>query len=365
MRVLQLGKRSVITQAVVALGVIGCGDSGPDVPFDPAGTTADLEAVGATFESPTFASFSSFSLLFDAALGGTPMVPASAAAIDVRGKAPAGLRALAARSASKLAGLMRTRADRNFSASVTAIPADLNGKTFVYDGGSYVPSDLPGAPDKGVRFLLYAVNPASFEPIEPLDPIGYVDLIDRSGSSTEAAQVVVVSGSTTYLDYTVTATGTATGAKLTVTGFVTDGVNRANVNLRSTLTSDGDLSLIYSLDVPERDVSIDLTLNASGLDQQGGTMDIELDLRGPNGVVAMSGQFSETGGTLAVRVGGDLFATINSAGGAGPVITGADGNPLSDADVEALGRIFSLTGEAFALFDGMVGPVGAFLDSGA
>ena len=37
-------------------------------------------------------------------------------------------------------------------------------------------------------------------------------------------------------------------------------------------------------------------------------------MSGPNGTVSMSGQFTEAGGTIVVRVNGDVFANITSEG---------------------------------------------------
>ena len=65
-----------------------------------------------------------------------------------------------------------------------------------------------------MRFILYAVDPVSYAPIEPLVETGHVDLIDLSGGTTQAARVLVVSGNTTYVDYTVTATAGASSASV-------------------------------------------------------------------------------------------------------------------------------------------------------
>ena len=365
MRVLQVAKRSVTLLAAVSVVLTGCGDTGPDVPFNPAGTSADMEAVDAAFGSSTFASFSSLSVLFDAAYTGAPLVSSSAVAMDIRGRGAAGMRAAAMRSAQRLAGLLPAAANKSFSASSAAIPAGIAGKTYEYSGGTYVPTDRTGAPANGVRFLLYAVDPVTFTPVEPLVETGYVDVTDLSGTNTRSARVEVVSGNTTYLDYTVTVTATATVGQVTVIGFVTDGTTRANINLRSTITQIAGLTLFYALDVPQRDFSINLRMTATGLDQQSGTIDIDLGLSGPNGSISMRGQFSETGGTLTVRVNGNPFATLTSSGAGVPVITGADGQPLSDEDAEALRGIFEMTGEAFTSFDEMVVPVGAFLEPAA
>jgi hypothetical protein len=327
------------------------------VPFNPTGTSTDIEAVNAAFGSSTFASFSSLSVLFDAAYG-APLVSASAAAMDIRASGAAGMRAAAIRSAQRLAGLL-PGARTSFSAPSAAISAAIAGTTFEYSGGTYVAGVRTGAPANGVRFLLYAVDPVTFAPVLPLVETGYADITDLSGSSTQAARVQVVSGGTTYLDYTVTASS-LTGT-ITVVGFVTDGTYRANVNLRASLSSAGVLTLVYGLDVPQRDVSIDLTMTMTGLDTGTAAININLTMSGPNGTVSLSGQFTSTGGTLTVRTGGRTFATITVTGTAEPVITGADGLPITEEDAAALRGIFEITTGAFISFDQMLAPVTFFL----
>ncbi len=117
-----------------------------------------------------------------------------------------------------------------------------------------------------MRFLLYAINPVTLLPVEPLVEVGYVELTDLSGASTQAARVVVVSEGTTYLNYTVAVTASATAGQVTVAGFVSDGTIQANLNLRSTISRTAGLTLLYTLEVPQRDVSISLTMTATGLD---------------------------------------------------------------------------------------------------
>lgn len=363
MSVLQLAKHSVTVLAAVSVALTGCGDSGPDVPFNPAGTSADMEAMNTSFASPVFGSFATFSLQFDAALGTAPLISASAQALDFRrATTVAGLRAAARRNAQRVAGLAPKLRNQSFSASSAAIPAEVAGKTFEYVDGSYVPGDRLGAPTNGVRFLIYAVNPVTWEPVLPLQEVGYVELTDLSGSSTQAARVVVVSGETTYLDYTVSSSAGATSGLITVAGFVTDGTIRANLNLRATVTQAAGLTLAYTVDVPQRDLSIDLSMTMTGLDPQSGTMGINLSVSGPNGRISMFGELTEAGGTLTVRVNGATFAAITSNGTAEPVITGPSGQPLSDDEAAALQRVFEVTGEAFTSFDVMIAPVGAFME---
>jgi len=366
MRVLQCTKRSVTLMAVACVALSACGDSGPDVPFNPTGTTEDAQAVADAFSSEAFGSFSTFSVYFDAALGTpAPVISSSAQAFNFRRATTAGeLRAAATRNARRIADLTRAK-HKSFSAETAAIPAEVAGKTFEFDGIGYVPTDRTGAPANGVRFIIYAVNPVTFEPSLPLTEVGYVQLNDLSGSNIQAARVIVVSGETTYLDYTVTATATVTGGRVTVVGFVTDGQYTANVNLRSTVNESAGFTLLYTLDVPQRDVAIDLTMSTSGLDPETSVIEIDLSMSGPNGTVSMSGQFSETGGTLAVRVNGKVFATMTASGAGEPVITGANGQPLSDEDAVALRNIFEITGAAFIAFDEMVLPVAIFLEPAA
>jgi len=364
MRVLQFAKRSVVTVALVSVALTGCGgDSSPDAPFNPAGTSADLQAMNSTFGFDAFASFSTFSVMFDAALGGSPIISSSVAALDVRAKTTQGMRAAAVRSAQRLGAMLQRRQGASLQSgrvAAAAVPAGVAGKTFVYDPNSaaYVASDLTGAPNNGVRFILYAVDPVSYTPVEPLVETGHVDLIDLSAGTTQAARVLVVSGGTTYVDYTVTATSGTSSGRVTVIGMVTDGTTQANINLRSTITYTAGLTLTYSLDVPQREVSVDLGVNVSDVSQQNSPINVNLVMAGPNGTIVLSGQFTDTSGTLNIRVSGHAFATITTDGTT-TTITRNDGTPLTDDEEQALEGIFEMQSSAFVSFDQMLAPVGA------
>jgi hypothetical protein len=333
------------------------------VPFNPAGTSADLDAVGSTFSSPTFSSFAALSPKFDAALAGAPIISTSAAAMDIRGTGgAAGMRAAAVQSARRLAAILGQPTKQGLSASMMAIPASVAGKTLEYDlaTGTYVVSSRPLLASNTVRFILYAVDPVTLLPVNPLVETGYVDLIDRTVGTTKSAEVIVVSGTTTYLDYTITATSTTSSGRVTVIGYVTDGTVQANVVLRSVLTFTGGLTLSYSLKVPQRDVSIDLTLTATDITQQTGIITVNLAITGPNGTVSMTGQFTSTTGLLHVRINGVAFATITT-NGTTTTITRDDGQPLSTDEMGSMNRVFELQAGAFASFDQMLAPVGTLI----
>src|SRR5918994_4846575 len=170
MRVLQFAKLSVVTVALVSMSLVGCGgESTPDAPFNPTGTTADLQAMNSTFASPAFASFSTFSVMFDAALGGAPIISTSKAALDIRGRTPAGIRAAAVGSAQRLAATLRPGTGAGISSSsathdgqaLAAVPAEVAGKNFPFPPtpGGYSPPPPARAPPKGVGVFFYAVEP--------------------------------------------------------------------------------------------------------------------------------------------------------------------------------------------------------------
>jgi hypothetical protein len=360
MRVLQIAKRSVVTVALVSLTLTGCsGDPVSDAPFNPGGTTADVEAMNSTFTTETFNSFSTFSWMFDAALGGSPIISNSVAAMNLRAKSPAEVRAAAVRVAQKFAASTRKADGLSASVAASSIPAGVAGRTFVYDPGTatYVLSDRPLLATSKVRFILYAVDPVSFAPVIPLVETGYVELTDLSSGSTQAARIQVVSGSTTYIEYTVTGSSGVSSATITVKGYVTDGTTRANITLRSAFSFSTGLTLTYALGVPDRDVSVNLTISIPELTTTSPTS-INLTMRGPNGTVGIRGQFTGTDGTFTILINGDGFATITTSG-ASITITRTDGTPLTDEEHQAVNGVFELQTGALDAFAQMMAPVGA------
>ena len=360
MRVLQFAKRPVLLLAAAAFALAGCsGSSEPTVPFNPTGASEDMAAAGSAFNSEVYASFSSLSVLFDGAMGATPLVSGSAAALDIRRTSATPEGAMA-----RTADLLRRMIPQSPSSSIGTvsqfIAPEIAGKTFVYSGGSYVLSDLTGAPANGVRFLLYTVDPITALPYVPLVETGYVDLIDLSTVTTRAARVLVVSQGTTYLDYRATATSSLTSGRVSVNGFITNGSVNATFNLVATLTATG-LTLTQSIDVPIRDLSLDLSLTATGTTPETSSIAMTLDMRGQNGWVRLTGSFTSTGGTLTVLVNGATFATITVTDSSEPVIAGANGQPLTLEEQQALEDIFEFTGGSFTAFDQLVAPVGTII----
>jgi hypothetical protein len=145
-----------------------------------------------------------------------------------------------------------------------------------------------------------------------------------------------------------------------VTGFITNGEVEATFNLRATLTASG-LSLVQSIDIPSRSLSVDLTMNLTGTTSETSTISMTLDMRGQNGWVRLIGNFTATGGSLNVLVNGTTFATITETNGSDPVITGANSQPLTPEEEQALADIFNFAGGTFTAFDQLVAPVGTIV----
>jgi hypothetical protein len=311
----------------------------------------------ASFESPAMEGYVAASAAIGAALGES----AAAAAVRVTptkalvagGKS--GSDHYAARLAQtyvKPAGGIRP------SLSTAAIPAEYLGVTFTYDVDTdqYGPSELAGAPADGVRFIVYAVNAISGQVIEPLVEVGYADVVTTETITSETVRIELVSGGVTYLDYAVGATGSPSSSQitLTITGFVSNGDDRVNFDLDTHIDlSSTSFTLDYSLVVPTRG---GFRMDFEG-ESANGSMTSTLEARGPHGTVGISGTQTSTTATFEVEVNGELFATITTTGSAEPVITGADGEALTEAELEALGEIFAVFLQGSFFFEDLFGPL--------
>ena len=100
----QFAKRTLAALALTALAA-GCGgdSTGPGAPFDPEGTSADLGAMQASFDSPAMEGFASASDAMSAVLGAAP----ASAAVRL---APTRSLMMGARSAAKHYGAVVAKA---------------------------------------------------------------------------------------------------------------------------------------------------------------------------------------------------------------------------------------------------------------
>jgi hypothetical protein len=354
-------KRSLAALTLIlAVLTAGCGgdSNAPNAPFDPEGTSSDIGAMEASFDSPAMVGYASAADAISAVLAGSPAAAAVKAAptkmLVVGGKQGAArYAATVSRAYVKPTGGISPSLS---TASTAAILDEHLGVTFIYnvDTDQYEASDLTGAPVDGARFIVYAVNGITGMPIEPLIEVGYADVVTTETASSATVRIELVSAGVTYLDYTVGASGSTDGVNVTVSGFVTNGDDLVNFDLDTHISFSESTTLDYSLTVPTRN-GFRIDFEAEVTDP---TVTTTLEARGPHGTVTISGSQTTTSGSWEVRVNGELFATITMAQATAPVIAGADGEALTPAELAALQALFMIFVEGFDFMEDLLDPIG-------
>ena len=221
MRVPHYASRPIVALALAAV-TAGCGggdSTGPsDAPFDPAGTSSDIEALHASFDSDAMSAYLGASDAIGLALG-----ESSTAAMAVRAAPTQALvtggKPAAEHYAKRVAQLYAPRTGTiRPSLSTAAILDEHLGVTFVRDPETleYAASDRPDAPSNGVRFIVYAVDPISLQPVTPLSEVGHVDVEVTESTTSASVRIELVSNGVTYLDYSVGAFGNQSSVTVTV-----------------------------------------------------------------------------------------------------------------------------------------------------
>lgn len=339
-----------LVAAGVALVVAACsgGDGNGPSEFNAQGTTADMSAAQSAFQAQQVSSFAALSPSISTVLGGSAVVKSSALA--VRGTN-------ATKAARELAAIVPKSGV--VQAAVMAIPQEYLGTTFVWDAGTggYVASNLTGAPSDGVRFLLYAVDPVLLQPVDPLVETGYVDITDHGTMTTVDVNVKVVEGGIVYLNYDVTAQATSSSSGVVhINGYASDGTTLANFALAITVTlteTSETLAYTYQVNVPSRHLTLTWTLNMTSVNQGAFTATLDFVANGPNGNVRLTGSYGVDVETLTIRVNGADFATVDLSGSE-PVITGADGQPLSSDDEVSMQAIVEFYQNSGGMLDGLM-----------
>lgn len=268
---------------------------------------------------------------------------------------------------------------RSYSASASAaepvLPPELLGVTFEWNflESHYVPTERTGAPANGVRFILYAIDPLTRIPTEPLTETGYIDLTDEGGETTTRIGLTAVSGATTLIDYFIDLSYAILGENdISVTvaaeGYVSDGQDRLDFVLTQSATLLGstetlDMDFVYSLSLAGQNVSVTVEMHG------------EFDFSGENPIEAASVQLRVQNGTEFV----DFEMTLNadnsvtgliqyngvdvvyiSGTEADPVFESATGEPLTTEEVVALLDLFDMIEDVFDLVEDLFEPFGGF-----
>lgn len=373
----------LLLSGVLALAVFSaaCSDNpvAPKSPADPAATAAELAALGSVFNAAPLQSLSAIS-----------------PAVTTTGAAP--LRALAlAGSTNPLRSSARLRpyADRidgarmfskllpemSVSGVAALFPPALVGKTFEWNFTltQYDTTARTGAPTNGVRFILYAIDPLTGYPAGPAPgtEVGYIDLMDETGSGNPKVHVIVagVGGTPVYVDYTVrVGSQSTTSVTINTTGYITNGADspdslRFDGAITAALAGNNGISVTedVSFDVNSHDIHVRnwqrVTITQTTTET---TISLRLSFRFEHGseVITLDGSLDadtlrNVTGEFTARVDGGLYATCTVVGTSNTytlTCQGADEDGLSADDDAALDALGAAAGSISTVFEGMLGP---------
>ncbi len=367
----------LLLRAGLALGLVtaACKDSvAPKSLADPRATTAQMAALDTLFDASVLTSFSDLSGEI------TPVAPAQLATLQALAAASNPLtRSSALRPYAK--GLESARMVRALVPTLTTtaagdlFPPEVDGKTFEWNVTTdvYEPTARAGAPVAGVRFILYAVDPLTHMPVEPLVEVGYVSLDDESTATLARLHVTVagVSGTPTYVDYRVTLESTSpSSARISTTGYITNGAGAPDtLRFNGVITAAGSASSAtvtqdLTLDVNSRDLHVRLVETVT-FTQTTVTLRISFRFQHGTEVVTLDGNLTlddvaqTANGTITVKVDGGRMATCTVAASADSynlTCEGADADGLNADEEEALQAIGDAVGKIQEIFNGLFGP---------
>jgi hypothetical protein len=342
-----------IAVLALAFAVAACSDtlSVGEAAFDADLTSQDLAAVDSLFETEAFKSLK--------ALGGQFNIagpPAMASAELLRAAAHPSEPGNTARIEAAARQIQMAMAA---NAAVELIPQQYRGLVLKFvPGEGYVVDEALTGPSNGIRFLLYAVNPVTGEIAEPLNEIGYADLLDESTDQTAAVRLVVVSGEVTFINYLVSANGPPTAPSFSIAGFVTDGEVTVDFDLTVAMQANiggTSIDIDYAIDVADRDfhVVLDLSIGAS---EGSSSTSLDISISHGRNTVRVAGELTDEMGTVQVFGNGELFATITFTETSLTVVN-PNGDPLSDREEQVLREIMDFVDEVFDVWEDLFNPV--------
>lgn len=252
------------------------------------------------------------------------------------------------------------------------LPEILQGVTFVWDTElvGYVPSEEPGAPSSGVRFIIYAVNPITGLPETPLNEIGHLDIIDTSTWPTIAITLDVVIGNTSMIYADVTGNFGETSAWLDLDGFFSDGTEQVTFELYA-IEDMTHYGLEFGLTYGNFEASWSMTYTEAAVTQEVVFSD------GTNTLVFSLGlewqQVDQTWAYVILEGSGVTFNGTDVAIISGWIdedtvqitITNAAGDPLTAAELAALEDAFSAIEGLGVFMEGMLEFAAALAQLGA
>jgi len=345
--------RSRALLALTVFSLAACGEE-TELPTDlaTAEATEDIELTQAAFGTPQTTALVDLGTAIDDALiaagGGATLASVVAAGPAATATAP---RSLVERIEGVDGGTM------------TSLPASGLGKTFEWDvvDDRYEMTARAGAPDNGVRFILYTINPITLEPAEPLVEVGTVTVTQGGTADRPTATLTVQNtAGTTVFSYTATRSGTASVPSFNISGNAGVGPNAATFSLsvgvnviNRTITAD------WRTTIPARAFTTRTTL---GINPNTGAVALRGIMQRGLRRVEISGSFNaEFGGQLTVKVGDRTFARIVLDGADGVTITNAEGQPLTPEEEATLELIFEWFESSLTWYSALLDPVYAAL----
>jgi hypothetical protein len=325
-------RRRLMAGVAIAIAVAACSDSssGPATISNPAATIRDLLALDSAFQSDPV---NALSLLVGNFPATAPPAAALTRAVAALGATLPPRPALAAphRSLEPLAGLAAA------SPMAPVLPDTLLGLTFEWNPDSlkYRPTSRSGAPQNGVRFILYREDGVTGYP-DPAQEVGSLDIIDLAPASGAQLRFVVrgSTGSPTFLDYTLTFLPAAQAFTVQASGYISNGRPAAlerrftfDASLTSAALANGlseTVDFVYDVNVP--DVAVELHL-ASVADTVKDTTITAVDYRFSRRTenLRLAGADTSTNGgassaaTFAVTVNGAAYAMLRLVNGAATI----------------------------------------------
>jgi len=361
---------------VLGLAATACGKDSP-TPTDfnnPAAVSANLSSADSAFDSDVFRSFSNATFMLSAAT--SPAIRPAATLLQT-------IRPQLVRTGGQafLPGLLQARRLQamlpNLSVSAAQgriIPDSMYGRVFEYDTAlnhyTYQGTTVAGL--NGVRFILYATG-LDGAVIEPVSPIGTLDIVDQSTPSKLQLNILVQGpgGAPTYVDYTVSLQPNgATSATATASGTISNGLSGADnktLSFDETFTINANGASAHASFVLNNP-AITLQLNES-VSYSNPDLVINADFR-----LIENGQTIRTVGRIALNIAtsvATVTVTVSVDGHPVASISGdprdpttqwvdAGGQPLTLEDLAALDHLFDALERFQLAVQGFFAPVATF-----
>jgi hypothetical protein len=340
---------------LILAGLAACDSTtepNPGPQFDTDQALADYEAIDNAFVSAGWDGF--VALGGRTPFGGSPAAVDAVAALSKAANADGG-RSFALALAAELTGVSHSPAG-------APIISDLRrGRTFVYDpdvDDYRLDPDREGAPETGVRFIIYEVDGSGRPIVE--EEIGHADLVDEGDGSAEdiSLRLSAVANEETVLDYRVTLDEDGNRGALTVHGHLQGDNVRLDFDIEAVGTRLGErttLDVAFDMRVDARDFSI--TGSVSGVEEgEEGEGDVEVTVRHRDHSlrVAVEGEAGQLDGSVFLN--GDLFATI-TGDAEEPTILGASGNELTFGEMLVLRHVMDTIEDVFDFLEDLLDPV--------